>query len=267
MPALAGDTVAVRSTRSGLGGDGKPSRIGTEVYGDRDLLPRDVISRKLSVPNAERIFFIRESQLDSNPSARRLPRKLAGITRIRRAGTGESRPVRKTTALKVGAIVRDRKKVPGSLGRLSETARNACDDARKSQGFSVLFFSSLVMVPSGDCVTVFSFFSTVPSLLTFSLSVWETVRSQPVVRNDNAKADVATNSAILHVFMVCSFNVADVFPLPVSTGWASAGEKLGEEAVYCYGEKPVVPLRPLLQVVFISPPHPAQPLGDSAPSC
>ena len=42
--------------RSGLGGDGKPWRIGTEVYGDRDLLPRDVISPKLSVPNAERIF-------------------------------------------------------------------------------------------------------------------------------------------------------------------------------------------------------------------
>ncbi len=38
--------------RSGLGGDGKPWRIGTEVYGDRDILPRDVISRKLSVPNA-----------------------------------------------------------------------------------------------------------------------------------------------------------------------------------------------------------------------
>ena len=39
--------------RSGLGGDGKPWRIGTEIYGDRDILPRDVISRKLSVPNAE----------------------------------------------------------------------------------------------------------------------------------------------------------------------------------------------------------------------
>ena len=37
--------------RSGLGGDGKPWRISTEVYGDRDILPRDVISRKLSVPN------------------------------------------------------------------------------------------------------------------------------------------------------------------------------------------------------------------------
>src|SRR5580765_5628275 len=45
----------------GLGGDGKPWRIGTEVYGDRDILPRDVISRKLSVPNAERIFFIRHA--------------------------------------------------------------------------------------------------------------------------------------------------------------------------------------------------------------
>jgi carbamoyl-phosphate synthase large subunit len=47
--------------RSGLGGDGKPWRIGTEVYGDRDILPRGVISRKLSVPNAERIFFIRHA--------------------------------------------------------------------------------------------------------------------------------------------------------------------------------------------------------------
>src|SRR5881398_1803817 len=47
--------------RSGLGGDGKSWRIGAEVYGDRDILPRDVISRKLSVPNAERIFFIRHA--------------------------------------------------------------------------------------------------------------------------------------------------------------------------------------------------------------
>src|SRR5438132_2023823 len=47
--------------RSGLGGDGKPWPIGTEIYGDRDILPRDVISRKLSVPNAERIFFIRHA--------------------------------------------------------------------------------------------------------------------------------------------------------------------------------------------------------------
>ena len=47
--------------RSGLGGDGKPWRIGTEIYGDRDILPRDVISRKLTVPNAERIFFIRHA--------------------------------------------------------------------------------------------------------------------------------------------------------------------------------------------------------------
>ena len=47
---------------SGLGGDGKPWRIGTEVYGDRDVLPRDVISRKL-IPRLrdERIFFIRHA--------------------------------------------------------------------------------------------------------------------------------------------------------------------------------------------------------------
>ncbi len=47
--------------RSGLGGDGKPWRIGTEVYGDRDILPREIITRKLSTPNGERIFFIRHA--------------------------------------------------------------------------------------------------------------------------------------------------------------------------------------------------------------
>ncbi len=47
--------------RSGLGGDGKPWRIGTELHGDRDILPRDLISRRLSVPNAERVFFIRHA--------------------------------------------------------------------------------------------------------------------------------------------------------------------------------------------------------------
>src|SRR6476619_2881413 len=47
--------------RSGIGGDGKAWRVGTEIYGDRDVLPRDVISQKLSVPNAERIFFIRHA--------------------------------------------------------------------------------------------------------------------------------------------------------------------------------------------------------------
>jgi carbamoyl-phosphate synthase large subunit len=47
--------------RSGIGGDGKPWRVGAEVYGDRDILPRDLISSKLSVPNAERVFFIRHA--------------------------------------------------------------------------------------------------------------------------------------------------------------------------------------------------------------
>ena len=47
--------------RSGLGGDGKPWRIGGEVFGDRDIFPREIIIRKLSVPNAERVFFIRHA--------------------------------------------------------------------------------------------------------------------------------------------------------------------------------------------------------------
>jgi carbamoyl-phosphate synthase large subunit len=47
--------------RYGLGGDGRPWRVGTDLWEDRDILPRDVIVRKLSVPNAERIFFIRHA--------------------------------------------------------------------------------------------------------------------------------------------------------------------------------------------------------------
>ena len=47
--------------RSGLGGDGKAWRIGNEVYGDRAILPREVITPKLSAPNAERVFFIRHA--------------------------------------------------------------------------------------------------------------------------------------------------------------------------------------------------------------
>ncbi|MGV3772252.1 MAG: carbamoyl-phosphate synthase subunit L, partial [Verrucomicrobiales bacterium] len=44
-----------------LGGDGKPWRIGMDVYGDRDILPADLIKRKLSIPNTDRIFFIRHA--------------------------------------------------------------------------------------------------------------------------------------------------------------------------------------------------------------
>ncbi len=47
--------------RYGLGGDGRPWRIGGAVYGDRDILPREIISQKLISPNAERIFFIRHA--------------------------------------------------------------------------------------------------------------------------------------------------------------------------------------------------------------
>jgi carbamoyl-phosphate synthase large subunit len=47
--------------RYGLGGDGKPWRIDNQVYGDREIFPRDVLRRKLSIPNGERIFFIRHA--------------------------------------------------------------------------------------------------------------------------------------------------------------------------------------------------------------
>jgi carbamoyl-phosphate synthase large subunit len=47
--------------RYGLGGDGKPWRFGDKVYGDRDIFPRELIVPKLSVPNAERIFFLRHA--------------------------------------------------------------------------------------------------------------------------------------------------------------------------------------------------------------
>jgi carbamoyl-phosphate synthase large subunit len=47
--------------RHGLGGDGKPWRIGADSYGDRDILPSELIRQRLSSPNAERIFFIRHA--------------------------------------------------------------------------------------------------------------------------------------------------------------------------------------------------------------
>ena len=47
--------------RYGLGGDGKPWRFGDKVYADRDILPRELITPQLSVPNAERIFFLRHA--------------------------------------------------------------------------------------------------------------------------------------------------------------------------------------------------------------
>mgnify|MGYP000029443161 CR=1 FL=1 len=47
--------------RFGLGGDGKPWRVGGELLEDRARFPRDLLLRKLSAPNAERIFFIRHA--------------------------------------------------------------------------------------------------------------------------------------------------------------------------------------------------------------
>ena len=45
--------------RSGLGGDGKNWRISGETYGDREILPREIVIQKLTTPNAERIFYLR----------------------------------------------------------------------------------------------------------------------------------------------------------------------------------------------------------------
>lgn len=47
--------------RAGLGGDGKPFRIGGQIYDDRAILPPDLIRQKLAIPNAERIFYIRSA--------------------------------------------------------------------------------------------------------------------------------------------------------------------------------------------------------------
>src|SRR5712692_7612234 len=52
---------SVEIGRHGLGGDGKPWRVGDKVYGDREILPRELITQRLSIPNAERVFFIRHA--------------------------------------------------------------------------------------------------------------------------------------------------------------------------------------------------------------
>jgi hypothetical protein len=77
----------------------------------------------------------------------------------------------------------------------------------------VVFFSvsTLLVVPSGDTVIVFSFDSTEPSFLTFSLSEWEIVLSHPVVSKDNATADVTAIREFLNVFIV-SFQCRRCFP-------------------------------------------------------
>ena len=51
----------VHRRRAGLGGDGKGGRVGDTVYGDRDILPHDLIIQKLTTPNAERIFYLRHA--------------------------------------------------------------------------------------------------------------------------------------------------------------------------------------------------------------
>jgi carbamoyl-phosphate synthase large subunit len=47
--------------RYGLGGDGRSWRLGDNIFGDGELLPRELIVQKLTIPNAERVFFIRHA--------------------------------------------------------------------------------------------------------------------------------------------------------------------------------------------------------------
>src|SRR5678809_1329455 len=96
---------------------------------------------------------------------------------------------------------------PTRTGReqVNHPKSNRQQECQGFSGFSVDFFSSFLMVPSGDSVTFFSFFSTVPSLLTFSLSSLVMVRSQPIVSTDSAKADIIAINAVLPVFIVFTF--------------------------------------------------------------
>ncbi len=55
-PALAGNRPATAWAATA-----SPGASARTVYGDRDILPREIIRQKLSVPNAERIFFIRHA--------------------------------------------------------------------------------------------------------------------------------------------------------------------------------------------------------------
>jgi len=68
-------------------------------------------------------------------------------------------------------------------------------------GETFLVSSVLVVVPSGDWVTVFSFDLTVPSLLTLLVVVLDIVCSHPVNKADTAKTAVATTIAVLR-FMI-----------------------------------------------------------------
>ena len=57
-------------SRGSLGGDGKPWCVGTEVDNDRDVLPCDLISRQLNVPDAKRIILSTTPFVPASPSRR-----------------------------------------------------------------------------------------------------------------------------------------------------------------------------------------------------
>jgi hypothetical protein len=81
------------------------------------------------------------------------------------------------------------------------------DGGLQGLGVVVFFSSVLVVVPSSDWVTVFSLDLTVPSLAVLLVSVLETVRSQPLVRNDNATIAVTAHAAMFVFFIFGSILV------------------------------------------------------------
>ena len=70
-------------------------------------------------------------------------------------------------------------------------------------GAEVFLVSVLVTVPSELSVTVFSLLFTLPSLLTLVLSVLETVRSQPTIKNDSPKTEIAPKATSLRLLVIC----------------------------------------------------------------
>jgi hypothetical protein len=113
-------------------------------------------------------------------------------------------------------------------------------ESRDDQGGVVFFSSVLLVVPSGDTVTAFSFVSMVPSLFTFSLSLWETVRSQPEAKQANPKAVAVANNVDFEVFMVTPFDAVNVPWLDTFALFGTRGELFllwGKTRVTCGGER------------------------------
>ena len=133
---------------------------------------------------------------------------------------------------------------------------------RNYRGGDVFFsISVLLVVPSGDTVTDFSFVSTEPSLFTFSLSVLETVRSQPDTRHAHAQAVTAANSVILGFFMIAPFDALMFSPAAIHSECRSfASLHTGEPGIPLWGKTRAVTVSS--SGCLCSTTH----LGDEAPA-